>query len=223
MSAQTSFSRIKSYIPSDHSIVQICTLLSHQFENERNEKKYAKVKTVLTLLGKGAIITAAILAPKSASILLPLVKESSDWDEWKKYNVSYLKRTLEKLEKQKEIEVVDENGEKVLRLTKNGKRKVLKYSIDSMIIDKPKHWDGKWRMVIYDIPSSNRKLSNIIRSTLDNLGFYQMQKSVYLLPYHCFDQIEFLRQYYGLGDHIQYIVIEQIENDDLYKTYFGLS
>lgn len=222
MSNLTSSKLIVNNPPSDAYITKICNILTEQSEKEKCESKYAGVKQVLTLLGKGAVLTAALLTPKSATILLPLVKESSDWDVWKQFNPSYLQRTLKRLERQKEVEVAEENGQQIIRLTRNGKRKILKYSLDSVTIGKPKRWDGKWRLVLYDIPSGSRKISELIRETLKRLGFYQIQESVYILPYPCFNQIEFLRQYYGLGNKVQYMIVEDIENDSAFKTYFGL-
>lgn len=218
---RTSERKANNLLP-DTSIEKICTILTKQFEKGKQESKYARVKQVLALLGKGTLLLAAFLAPKSATIFLPLVKESSDWDTWKQFNPSYLKRTLKRLERQKEVETSVENGRQIIRLTKNGKRKILKYSLDSIFIDKPKKWDGKWRLVLYDIPSGDRKISEFVRETLKRLGFYQIQESVYILPYACFNQIEFLRQYCGLGNKVQYMLVEDIENDSAYKTYFGL-
>lgn len=209
--------------PREDTIAKICTILTKQLKKEEHLSKYAPVREVLALLGKGALLTAAILAPKSASILLPLVEKSPSWDDWRQYNVSYLKRTLKRLEQQKQIEIVVQNGKQYIQLSKNGKRKILRYSLELLTIEKPKRWDGKWRLILYDIPSTDRRLSEFIRETLKNLGCYQIQKSIYLFPYPCFDQIEFLREFHCLGNKIQYMIVEQIENDSAYKTYFGLS
>lgn len=128
-----------------------------------------------------------------------------------------------RLEQQKQVKRVMKNNQEVISLTHHGKRKILQYSLEDLEIDKPKHWDGKWRLVLYDIPSTKRSLTDRIRQILMNLGFYQIQRSVYVFPYSCFDQIEFIRQYYHLSDRIQYMLIEKIESDEAYKTYFGLS
>lgn len=213
---------IKS-IPSDESLAKISALLTIQHDNRGIRTKYAAVKDVLALLGRGTVISAALLAPKSASLLLPLVKESPDWNEWKRFNISYLQRTLRRLDRQKDVETAEESGRQIIRLTKNGKRKVLKYSLNSLFVEKPKQWDGKWRLVVYDVPIYNKKVGDILRQTLRSLGFYAIQDSVYIFPYSCFDHIEFLREYYGLGDHVQYILVEKIERDSAFKSYFGLS
>lgn len=213
----------KAPLPSDESIKKIAELLHVQFVKEENKNKYAKVKEILSLLGKGAILTGAFLAPKSASLLLPLVDESPDWREWKKYNISYLQRTLKRLEKQKQVKITEKDGQTILCLTKNGKRKILKYSLETLNIEKQKRWDRKWRLVLYDIPEKQKTISDIIRNTLKLWEFYQIQASVYIYPYPCASQIEFIREYYGLGDKIQYMVVEKIEHDQVFKEYFGLA
>ncbi|TSC54312.1 MAG: phenylacetic acid degradation operon negative regulatory protein, partial [Microgenomates group bacterium LiPW_16] len=104
-----------------------------------------------------------------------------------------------------------------------GKRRILKYAISELKIKRPKKWDQKWRVVVYDISNSQKQLQVLIRETLKNLGFFPMQESVYINPFPCFDEIEFLREYYGLGSQIQYLLVEKIENDEVYKTYFKLT
>lgn len=209
-------------LPKEETIKNLCVLLDKKMAREDRDSKYAPVKNILVLLGKGAILSAALLAPKSASILLPLVEKSSDYNEWKKYNTSYLRRTLERLENQKVVKIVKEGDMQVIRLSANGKRKILKYSLDSLEIEKPKHWDGKWRLVLYDVPNYSRDLADMMRSSLKTLGFYPIQKSVFIIPYPCKDQIEFLREYFFLGGSVQYMVVDQLENDEVYKNYFGL-
>lgn len=209
-------------LPPDGAIAKICTVLVRQAKREEHLAKYAPVKEILALIGRGAVIPAALLAPKAAPLLLSLVRESPDRNAWKHYNSSYLKRTLRRLEKQKQVEIVEENGQQVFHLTQHGKRKILKYSFDTLKVEKPKSWDRKWRLVIYDVPENEDRTRDVIRSTLRSLGFYQIQESVYLFPYPCFNQIEFLRQYYFLGLHVQYMVVERIEHDEAHKTYFNL-
>lgn len=210
-------------LPPDKTIASICTILTKQFLKEKRNQKYAPIKEVLTLLGHGAVLSAGLLAPKSAPLLLSLIQESPDYDAWKQYNVSYLQRTLRRLEHQKHIEMNEEGETQILTLTDRGKRKILKYSIESLTIDKPRQWDHKWRLVIYDVPKKDKGLGDLIRQTLRSVGFYAIQESVYIYPYPCFDQIEFLRQYYRLGKYVQYMLIQQIENDEAYKAYFNLS
>ena len=210
-------------LPTEQSLASIAHLLLKQDRVKDRNKKLAPVKAVLSLLGTGAAISAAILVPNSGRVIAPMIRNHHDWDQWKHFNPSYLRRTLRRLREQKHVEVATENGQEVLRLTSGGKRKILRYSLDSLTIDKPTGWDRKWRLVLYDVPKKSKKLGDVIRGTLGSLGFYGIQESVYIYPYPCFKQIEFLREYYGLGDHVQYMLVDHIENDTAYKTYFNLS
>ncbi|MBI5613688.1 CRISPR-associated endonuclease Cas2 [Candidatus Gottesmanbacteria bacterium] len=215
----------QAYIPfpSDETLRSISLLLVKQSEHEQRKAKYAPIKEVLSLIGRGAVISSALLSVSGAASIAKLLRESPDWDSWKRYNVSYLQRTLRRLAAQKHVEVSETNDMSIVSLTKLGKRKILKYSQDTIKVDKPDHWDRKWRLVMYDIPSSRRELSEVLRQALRTLGFYKMQESVYVYPYPCFEQIEFLREFYALGDIVQYMLVDKIENDEAYKIYFGLS
>lgn len=208
---------------SDTHIASLCSLIISHQKNERAQKGYAAVKTVLLLLGAGAAISSVFLAPNSAVVLQKLLPNDPQWEQWKQFNTSYLKRTLKRLEQQNHVEITRQNNDTVVTLTQSGKRKVLKFALENLEIDKPLLWDKKWRMVIYDIPSYHHGFGDLIREDLRALGFYPLQKSVYLHPFPCYDQIEFLRAYYGLGNNLQYVTIEKIENDYAYKAYFGLS
>lgn len=114
------------------------------------------------------------------------------------------------------------NGAEVIKLTRSGKRKILQYSLQTLSIPKPKNWDGLWRVVLYDIPKDKHHTRDLLRQTIRRLGFYPLQESVYLFPYPCFDEIDYLRQYYFLDIKVQYLLVKQIENDMAYRTYFNL-
>lgn len=45
--------------------------------------------------------------------------------------------------------------------------------------DDEKNWDGKWRIIIFDIPESQRKIRRILRGKLREWGFVVWQKSVW--------------------------------------------
>ncbi len=222
MQKSTHKAQAELLLPSDISIQKIATSLEKQIKEKCNAKRYASIKEVLSLIGKGAAIASVILAPGTAKAFASLLKQSPDYEEWKHFNPSYLRRTLRQLHKQKHIELVYEKGEEVIKLTQGGKRRILHYSIQTLAINKPNRWDGLWRMVMYDIPKEKHKTSDYFRLTLQNLGFYPIQKSVYLFPYPCFDEIEYLRQFYFLDITVQYLLVKSIENDGIYRTYFSL-
>lgn len=187
-----------------------------------------KVKDVLGLLGVGAVLTACIVFPglpigvKSVIDAIEEAKRKKEFKEWERFNLWRLREVLKRLRQQKVVKIVEENGESVVVLTKKGRTKYLKYKLEEMIIEKPPRWDGKWRLVIYDIAKYKRNTQQAFRRTLKRLKFLRLQKSVYLYPYPCQDEIEFLRQFYGIGDEVIILMVEDLEDEEAYKKYFGL-
>lgn len=62
---------------------------------------------------------------------------------------------------------------------------------------KPKNWNGKWYLVIFDIPERIRLRRDILRKKLKKLGFGQLQASVWICPYNYLNNVlEIIRFYY---------------------------
>jgi len=51
-------------------------------------------------------------------------------------------------------------------------------------------WDKQWRIVYFDIPETKSGLRKQLRSYLIQIGFGQIQKSVYLSPHNLFSQLK---------------------------------
>src|SRR5687768_183744 len=66
-------------------------------------------------------------------------------------------------------------GRLILKLTKKG----LDQAILRKVLNSDK-WDGKWRVVVFDIPEENRKIRNAFRSRLKLWKFESHQKSVWV-------------------------------------------
>lgn len=90
------------------------------------------------------------------------------------------------------IEKIIKNGESVFRITNLGKNYL---SRDFPLINlKNKKWDGRWRVVIFDIPEKIRWVRNSFRQKLNELGFGMVQKSVWISPHPFEDDIrEFIK------------------------------
>lgn len=206
---------------SKQEIKKLATLLEEQIKREKQDKTYASVKEILTILAKGSILAFSLIAPNTLQLFASF-KKDYDPNFWKKYNFAYLKRTIKRLEKQKLIKIEQKDNTQIVKIAQAGRQKILKYTLETLKIKPPKVWDGKWRIVIYDIPDKKQYLRALIRGNLKNLGFLAIQESVYLIPFPCEEQIEFLRSFYNLGEHIKMIRADKIENERVYKEYFGV-
>jgi hypothetical protein len=137
------------------------------------------------------------------------------------YFPSEVERVVEKLVRKGWVEKVDTpEGVKVI-LTDNGKKQILLYKLDEL---KPKSglWDGKWRMVFFDVEERDRKKRNELRKYLDKLGFKKMQESVFVCPYDCSKEVEYIREVLDIPHGVKLGLLEKIENDDDLRKWFGL-
>ena len=143
--------------------------------------------------------------------------------EWNRINREALRRAVKSLYTSKLIDMKDgDDGSVKIILTENGKQRALEYKIDEMVIKIPKIWDKKWRIVIFDIPEKHKRKREAMRQHLERLGFYKLQKSVFVLPYECCDEIEFLIEFYNIRSHVRQIVAEKIDNEMHLKEIFKI-
>lgn len=72
------------------------------------------------------------------------------------------------------------------KLTKLGAARVNYYKLEKIVFTPgDKRWDGKWRIVVFDIPESYRIARDLLRSKLREWDCYKIQNSVFTCPYAC--------------------------------------
>jgi hypothetical protein len=115
------------------------------------------------------------------------------------------------------------NKKGMLRITPKGKRYlIIETYLDKTKEKKPK-WDGKWRVLIFDIPENRKNDRENLRHTLISIGFMQLQKSVWIYPYDCEDLITLLKVDLEIGKDVLYMIVEALEYDKPVKKYFSLN
>lgn len=118
---------------------------------------------------------------------------------------SVFSQTLKRLREKGFIELVDDK-ELILRLTDLGRERAL---WQKMTLEDGK-WDGKWRLVIWDIPEKRRLARDLLRFKLKQLGFKQWQKSVWASKVDCTRLLrEFIRKV-GIEDWVMVIESDNI-------------
>lgn len=168
-------------------------------------------KNILIALGMVGIISAILIAPGLGKAL-PLLS---------KIDVRRINQELKRLKKRGLVEMIKRrNGLMTLKLTKKGKEKLAKYNIEDLKIEKPEKWDGKWRIIIFDIPVSKNNERGMLRRKMKHLGFYKLQNSVFVHPFPCFEIVTFLRNYFDVQEEVEYIEAERLENNDKLITHF---
>lgn len=184
----------------------------------RDTGKAIPVRDILQVLATVGAIGMIFLFPGAGAVIGSLVLGNREYSPWQ------TRRVIDRLKKQKYISVEYlEEGKVKVKITKNGRVKALSYQLEEMELKIPKKWDGKWRVVIFDIPEKYKRVRDLFRMRLVQLGLYQMQESVYISPYPCFDEIEFLRELYGISFTVEYLLVERVEDDSKIKIHFDLA
>lgn len=128
---------------------------------------------------------------------------------------------ISQLKRQGLLKEYKKGGERYLKLTQKGKVEIIRYKLKQKATES---WDRKWRIVIFDIPEATRKDRNFLRRQLKWLGFFELQKSVWIFPHEV--KVE-LREFIKLckielnGD-IRFLTVEHIDTDDDLLKHFHL-
>ncbi len=140
-----------------------------------------------------------------------------------KYKKRQINTTLTNLRRRKLVEYIsDKNGVTTVRITHRGESTLKRFAIDVLRVPGQKKWDGKWRMVMFDLPVRFSKARNTLRFKLKQLGFVQFQKSVWLYPYPCEDEILFVADHYKVGKYIEFLEVSSLSNDLGFRKKFNL-
>ncbi len=173
----------------------------------RNYRREELAKEILKVLAASGLVAGPLVFPGLPKIYKMLNVDTKS----ERYR---LQRTLKNLEKHELIRLAVKGGQEVVEITTLGQQKILRYDFDDMAITKPKKWDGKWRLVIFDVPNDKNKRRRLISYKLTDLGFVLWQKSIYIYPYPCEEEIDFLRGFLKIGDEVKYIEATQISESD---------
>ncbi|MEK9175312.1 MAG: CRISPR-associated endonuclease Cas2 [Patescibacteria group bacterium] len=143
--------------------------------------------------------------------------------DWLSINNKALHNAIKSLYRSKLIDAKEnEDGTITMFLTEAGKTRAISYNIESIFIKPMKKWDYMWRLVLFDIPESKKKARNALSQVLKNIGMLQLQKSVFISPYECKDEINFVIEFFQLKQHVRYAIIQHIDNELDLKNIFHL-
>lgn len=188
-------------------------------EAKSQRKKAYIQKIILASLATAGIMSLAVLAPNAMQVLHML-----DGGKRRKKNPKYVvDTTIGRLLDQKLIHFEKSEKGTFVRLTEKGRGKLRELTRGDVVVKKPKRWDKRWRLVIFDIKEHRKYTRDKLRDTLIRLGFLRLQNSVWVFPYDCEDLIVLLKADFEIGKDVLYIIADKVENDVYLKDYFGLA
>jgi len=121
----------------------------------------------------------------------------------------YFSQFIYYLKKRGYIKIKNLEQKKGIMLTRRGLQKALKARFKMK--EKRMRKDGKYQMVIFDIPERKRKLREIFREYLQILGYKMFQQSVWICPYDVYKETEGIVRKFSLDPYVRFFLIEEIE------------
>jgi len=175
---------------------------------------------LIAILVGGGVVAVASLAPAALAMAIPIAKIFKNEDITDKKQ----KNTLAYLKKAGYISIESQKGTVKIKLTNKGKQKARKNYIKASInMPTRGKWDKKWRIIMFDIPDKHRIKRDTLRTFIKKFDMYQLQKSVWIYPFDCREQIDFLNNFLDLNNsELRYLTVKDIGDDKVIRKHFRI-
>ncbi|MSR85431.1 hypothetical protein EXS71_03305 [Candidatus Uhrbacteria bacterium] len=171
-------------------------------------------KIILMTVGATGVLAVGLVCPNLLQLIPVLRRE--------RYSYKSIWQAVYRLDKQGWIVARQGAVGWKITLTKKGKTQLLAYEIGQKKIKKPRRWDQKWRVLIFDIPEKRKMIRHKVRAVLLSLEFYRLQDSVWVYPYECQEVLDLLRTQYQVRSEALYMRVEFLQQDKWLRKHFQL-
>jgi len=186
--------------------------------SRKRSKKANIQKAILSTVFALGGLSVALVAPKMTKVLAQIEPQFMK-NKFGKYSVN---RSWNRLKNEGLIIFEQTKNGTFARLTPKGETKLRQFELKDYQFERPRCWDGKWRMLIFDVKEKRKNTREKIRSTLKQIGFHYLQDSVWIFPYDCEDLVMLLKADFKIGKDLLYVIADSIENDRRIREVFNL-
>jgi len=179
----------------------------------KNIRKTKIQEAILLAIASGGRIGGDLLLKQVVDLLL-----GTDFSTTSPRKSEIVKSAASRLSREGLVKF--ENG--FYSTTSLGEKLLSNWQMSNYRIKKPRKWDKKWRVIIFDIPEKKKKERDQVREILSAAGFQRLQNSVWVYPYDCEDVIGLMKIELGVGKYLLYMIVDQIENDRFLRMDFDL-
>ncbi len=185
-------------------------------------KNYLHVKTltkaILIALGTGTVVVMALMAPNALQIFKPFLGNGRRSN----HERERIRQALRALRERRLIEYVERGDKMYLHVTGRGRKYIRQFEIDNFELPKGK-WDKKWRVIFFDIPERKGGARRAFQQRLKTLGCFPLQKSVFVYPHECQDEIDTLASFWEVEPHVYYFVTTELgKSEGVTRKFFDL-
>jgi len=181
-------------------------------QNQNKSKRKNLQQVILRTIAITGVLSVGLIAPNVIGALAKLGILPN------KRQKEYISSSASKLVKRG---LLYYNG-KHYQLTSQGESLLRRWQFADFKFKKPKKWDKKWRVIIFDIPEKKRKARDDLTILFRQAGIRRLQNSVWIYPYDCENIITLLKTDFRIGKHLLYMIVDELENDKYLREEFGL-
>lgn len=146
----------------------------------------------------------------------------------KEMTEAVIKEAIRRLELSDYIKIIKDKQNKEgktykISLTKKGALEAVRCRVDQQ--KQKQKWDGKWRIIVFDILEDKRQIRDLLRNRLKWLGFKELQKSVWIFPYDVKKEMEQILEVCHIdvvGD-VRFLTVEKMNDDEDLKRDFEIA
>ena len=147
-------------------------------------------------------------------------KSINEYLEERSFDRSNFRQKIYYLKKMGFINNYLEGQESFVELTPKGFENINLSKFKGISIQRNQNWDGRFRIIVWDIPSDKKYLGDALRRKLIKIGFRQIQKSIFAFPFECKKEIDQICYFYGVRRYLKYMIADILEGEDEIISFF---
>jgi len=183
----------------------------------RNDTTSAVIDGLLRFVVAGGTLSLGVMAPGMLKVL-----DKPTHGFFKKLDQRARQREYRRLiAYMKSRKLIAENYQHGLRITRTGMQRIKRADFDNLTIDKPSQWDGRWRIVMFDIPQSHDSGRRALTNKLKQMDFVLLQQSVWIHPFPCRHEVSAVCAHFSVTKYVTYIETSHIDYEYYLKKRFA--
>lgn len=188
-------------------------------EQKEKEKRVPIKNLLLRSLASAGMISVALVAPKMTRLLKQLDRPAKS----RAHLYRRIAQGISRLEQSGLVTVSGEYAKRRVKITEKGLKILEQIEFGGMMIPEPAFWDGKWRILVFDINERRRRTRNQLRRLIQGQGFVRLQDSVWVYPYPRDEFMSLVRAHLksGVGE-MRFFVAEALESDKALREHFRI-
>ncbi|MFZ1249630.1 MAG: hypothetical protein WAQ24_04915 [Candidatus Saccharimonadales bacterium] len=168
----------------------------------------------------GAVVTTGLLTPGILQALdKPFGKLIKILDT-REYERQARRETQRVIRYMKQQGLLAGNYEHGLQVTEKARKRLARSEFRDRQVRALQQWDGYWRIVLYDVPEDQKSARDALGHQLRRFGCFQLQKSTWITPFPCRDDIVQISTHYGVDSYVTYFEAVNLDNEKVLLARF---